>query len=500
MLHFVVKSRTDCLMLTDPNVDETQLAPALCALQGTTSQQGGENRGRESEQQVQELKQLVEGLQKQVQARDDWCKHLEKRSSEEQEKHTKELDALRRQIMELQGELKQKGRKDLGPPTSQGEDKERQRAQQELERISQERRQLQLLAAEHAKAKSFAEEEQMRLQNELAATQARTRDLEHQLLLVDQQLVGILNQATAHGETPTGLTQLGPSPPLGTWALKKLQGMRETLRGIDGKEPLGPTAQARRQPPLEVATFAPLQKLSQDSSRHADDAPGQAPSPTEQQQCLRAVCQQRPTTPQYHRPVHIAQEAQASPPISQIPELDLKKLQPEQQRAGPWTNGRCEASPMGYHGTEIQSGERQHADAHPELCAGGNSKATGEVQHQRLYVHQGAHVVPRGEQLKEHLNRQRTHRQQLLQQCVHPPQQTLYTQVNPQLQASFSSKFRDPQVAVQNYAACSLPLHLRNGSSPGPVIDHRFRGVSPQCNGRMTPSRMNARCLGLNAT
>ncbi|CDJ51308.1 hypothetical protein, conserved [Eimeria brunetti] len=318
------------------------------------NQQVGGNRCRENEQQVQELIQLVEGLQKQVQARDDWCKHLEKRSSEEQQRHTQELGALRRQIIELQDELKQKGRKDSGLPPSRAGDNESQRVQQELDKISQERRQLQLLAAEHAKAKACAEEEQMRLQNELAANQQRTRDLEHQLLLVDQQLVGILNQATAHGETPTGLAQLGPSPPLGTWALKKLQGMRETLRGIDGKEPLGRTTQARRQPPLEAATFAPLQKLSQDSSRHAEDVKGQAPSPTEQQQCLRVLCQQRPTTPQYPHPAHIAREAKASAPMNQPPESDLKKMQPQQQQAGPWINERREPSPMPYHGATVR--------------------------------------------------------------------------------------------------------------------------------------------------
>ncbi|CDI81347.1 hypothetical protein, conserved [Eimeria praecox] len=376
------------------------------------SQEAMGYRDRESEHQVQELIQLVEGLQKQVQARDDWCKHLERRSSEEQHKHTQELGALRQQIIELQEELKQKSCKDISPPAQHGDDKERQRVQHELDRISKERRQLQLLAAEHAKAKACAEEEQMRLQNELAANQERTRDLEHQLLLVDQQLVGILNQATAHGETPTGLTQLGPSPPLGTWALKKLQGMRETLRGIDGKEPLSRTAQTRRQPPLEAATFAPLQKLSQDSG-HAEDAICQIPSLTEQQHGFRTLCQQRPTTPQYHHPTHVVQEAQASPPMSQLPESDLKH--PQQQQAGPWADERRESSPSGYQSKEQQPGERQHADVQPEVGNGGDLKTAGEGRQQRLCMPQGAHILPRSQELKEHLNRQRTHRQQLLQ-------------------------------------------------------------------------------------
>ncbi|CDJ60599.1 hypothetical protein, conserved [Eimeria maxima] len=462
------------------------------------SQQGGGNRGRESEQQVQELIQLVEGLQKQVQARDDWCKHLEKRSSEEQQKHTQEMSALRRQIIALQEELKQKGPKDADPPASKGGDKDRQRVQQELDVISQERRQLQLLAAEHAKATACAEEEKMRLQNELAANQERTRDLEHQLLLVDQQLVGILNQATAHGETSAGLTHSEPSPPLGTWALKKLQGMRETLRGIDGKEPLGRTAQARRQPPSEAATFAPLQKLSQDSPRHAENVRGQVPSLTEQQQCLQVLRQQRPSTPQYHHPIHTSHEAQMSPPMSQLPEPDVQKNQPPQQQRGPWSNERREPSPTGYQCMGQQSVEQTHADVQPEVSNRGNLTTTAEVQHQHLHMRQGAQVLPRNQQLTEHLNRQRNQRQHLLQQRAHPLQQTLYNQMSPHLQASFSSNFRDPQVAVQNYAVCSFPLHLRQGTNAGPATDHHIRGVSPQCNGRVTPSRANARCLGLN--
>ncbi|CDI77381.1 hypothetical protein, conserved [Eimeria acervulina] len=467
----------------------------MFAVQEEKCQQVGGNLGRGGEQQVQELIHLVEGLQKQVQASDDWCKHLEERSSEEQQKHKQELGALRRQIIELQEELKQKGRKYTSPPSSPTEDKERQQVQQELDMVSQERRQLQLLAAEHAKAKACAEQEQMRLQNELAANQERTRDLEHQLLLVDQQLLGILNQATAHSETTAGLTHLEPSPPLGTWALKKLQGMRETLRGIDGKAPLARTTPARRQPPLEAATFAPLQKLSPDSARHAENVKGQVPSLTEQQQCLRALSQQRPTTPQYHHPAQLVQEAQASPPTRQLPESDSNKNQPQQQQAGRWTNERCEP-PTGHQGMA----ERQHADLQPAAGNCGDLKTAGEIQHQRIYLPQGAHVVPRSQQLKEQLSRQRTHRQQLLQQCAHPPQQTLYTQMNPHLQASFSSTFRDPQVAVQNYAVCSFPLQLRKGTNPGPAAEHRFRGVSPQCNGGMTPPRVNARCLGFNVT
>lgn len=464
--------------------------------------------------QVKDLIQLVEGLQQQLQARDSWCQQLEKRSSEEQQNHKRELSAFGRQIAQLEEQLKQQGRREMTLSAPSADDPEKQRLLQQLEKSSQQLHQLQLLLAEQAAAKTRSDQEQRRMQNELEANRERTKDLERQLLLVDEQLVGILKHAASPASNPprekqdTKSAQLVPLAPLGVWAVQQLQGMRDTLKGVQEKKPLGPSAEARRQPPLEAAPLAPLQHLSRDPSAHAETMNSYDMDWKEQQGLILGRGPQGATNLQQRQPAFASEDTSTDAASMHPQNPTVKKRPPLQQLAEVPSSQRRGDSPLRYVCTPQRPVAGQRADVYPVACGTRLSDSPGELQHQqRVQVPQVTTMLfgPL-RQVREQLDRQRTHRQQLLQRSAHQPQhmvvnQALHAPVSSHLQTSFTSMLGYPQVAVQNYAACPLPLHRRQAVNQQHAhMDPNIRAASPQCSSRVTPSRLRARYVGPSVT
>ncbi|XP_026194209.1 uncharacterized protein LOC34618368 [Cyclospora cayetanensis] len=420
-------------------------------------------------EELHELRQLISGLQQQVQARDDRCQYLEKRSNEEQQNHMLELSALRQRVSELQEQIHHQRLRVGNSPVVPADDNEKERLLLQLQKSSQELRQLQVLVAEHAAAKARTDEEQRRFQKEFIANKERTKDLEQQLLLVDQQLAGTLKHVNSaaikrpQDKTDTGLAQLVPAAQLGLWVLQQLQGMRDTLKVVHEKEPLGRTAEPRRQPPLEAANFAPLQNLSHESSANTEEITSR--SGDWKEPCLKYTRgPQRPTTPQHHQPAVVPHERSVDRSRFQshfqtCPVRDGSVQQP----VGTLTPGRRQASPKCYSSILHHTREGQQASGQPAGSGSSSLEAKTDIERQQpLHTHQGTALRSRSQHLTEQLNRQRTHRQQLLLQCSQQQHTTPlcpppHAPPSSQLQTSFTSLIGHPQVNVQNYAGCPVP-------------------------------------------
>lgn len=109
-------------------------------------------------------------------------------------------------------------------------------------------------------------------------------------------------------------------------------------------------------------------------------------------------------------------------------QLQNSKLRPEnslQQPCGSLNPSRPGASPTRYACTP-QRAVGQRAEAYPLACGTRLSENHVELQQpQRLPTPLNISMLPRSQQIREQLDRQRTHRQQLLQRSAYPPQHIL---------------------------------------------------------------------------
>ncbi|KAL8425663.1 hypothetical protein Efla_003983 [Eimeria flavescens] len=470
-----------------------------------------EEREAEKDLQRQQLSQLVEQLRQELSEKTEKCQQLERRAAEEREKNALEVGGQRQQIAQLQQQLVDSKKETcLAAPSCESDAEEKRRLLQQLEASLQESRQMQRRAADEAAAKARSEEEAARLRKELLLSQKRTKDLEKQLLLVDEQLVAMLKQAVPRQQQQPPqdrAPEAGAARPaaLGPWAVQQLQEMRHALEDVKRKKPLLPSADTRRQPPAETELPTPLRPLSRESSVAGErQHPSRALSRSEQQQ--RVTLQQQgvnvpdglPGSSLRHRSANAA--AAAAPPTEANAALLHAKLRAE--------------SPAGRRALSTSVREPQQAKTGQSdeyglpLPAASGTRLSGCTQnlqssHQSLLM---PHTNARSQHVKEQLDRQRVHRQQLMHMRANHPMQQM--QMHQQLQAPPASQLQTsfiaalpspPQPPVQSFAACPLPMQrLQHGSQQQPLLlPSHMRAPSPHHITYESRARLQARCAPL---
>ncbi|KAL8447863.1 hypothetical protein Emed_004158 [Eimeria media] len=397
---------------------------------------------------------------------------------------------------ELDEELRDSRReREVVKPADGQQTEERQKLRQELDHSIQECRELKLLVADHAAAKARSDEERKRLQSELAMSQQRTKDLEQQLLLVDEQLVGILHR-TVPKAPPQQLHERGAEA-VEPWAIQQLQCMRDALKDVQQKRPVVSSADARRQPPAETELPTPLRRLSRDPSVASDKGMQRS------DQQGKSVVTSGSLKPALQH--HAAAAMEGEPKDCRAP------LQPQLRAASPHTSqlggtqrtGSLEASGREYARTPQRVGRsgRQGGvvNAYPAGLVSKFSEAPGDVQHSSAFLpmpQQSSNA--RSQQVREQLDRQRTHRQQLLHMGVHAMQQMQAAQAS-HLQTSFiapvvGGRLHSP---AASYVACPLPAQpLQQANQQHvcmqPQMQPQMRAPSPLLHAHASRSRMQA--------
>ncbi|KAL8438575.1 hypothetical protein ACSSS7_000109 [Eimeria intestinalis] len=445
---------------------------------------------------------MVEDIRQQVNEKDSYCQLLERRVTEERLRHAQELASLRERVVQLDEQLKGSRKEGELCRSSDGQETEdRERLRQQLGHSLEECRDLKLLVADHAAAKARSDEECKRLQSELALSQQRTKDLEQQLALVDEQLVGILQRtvprAPLQHQHERGVEAVGP------WAIQQLQCMRDALKDVQQKRPLVSSTDARRQPPAETELPTPLRRMSRDTSL-ANNRGAAPPIP-------RVDRQGEPvTTGSVGRP---PLQPHSTTAMEETPKDCKAPLQPQLLPASPPTSqpGRTqymetfEASgrPCARTPQRVGRGGRQAGDAYPPALVSKVSELSGNLQHNRFFPmphgssarSQQQHA--RSQQVREQLDRQRTHRQQLLQMGVHPVQQMQGAPPASHLHTSFIApvvrgRLQSP---AATYVACPLPAQpLQQANQQHLCTQLQMRTPSPLQHAHAARSRLQARC------
>ncbi|KAL8453833.1 hypothetical protein Emag_001641 [Eimeria magna] len=476
-----------------------QLQLGWMALEARARNSSNDARGPEAEGGT------VEDLRHQLEEKDKHCQLLERRASEERFRHTQELASLRKGIVQLDEETRDSRKEsELSRPSEGQQPEDRKKLRQELDRSLQECRDLKLLVADHAAAKSRSDEERKSLQIELALNQQRTKDLEQQLMLVDEQLVAILRRAVP--KAPPQQQHERGAEAVEPWAIQQLQCMHDALNDVQQKRPLASSADARRQPPAETGLPTPLRQLSRDRSVASDK--GKAPQIQRSRQQGRSVSTGSLGPPLQHHSAAAAEEIPKNCGAPLQPQLQAVPP-PISQLGGTQSTETLEAFRQEYARTPQRMGRsgRQGVDAYPAGLVPKFSEPRGNVQHNAfLPVPHGSSA--RSQQVREQLDRQRTHRQQLLHMGVHPMQQMQGGQPLPAPPAShLQTSFIAPVVGARlhspaaSYVACPIPAQpLQQANQQHVYMQPHMRAPSPLQHAHAPRSRLQARCVGHSVT
>lgn len=456
------------------------------------------------------MTQPVKGQERPGELQGNHCHHEVSYAAGEHT-HEQELHALRLKVAQLQEQLQQHNPENFHLAAPSSEDNEKQRLLQQLQKTSEERHQLHQLLSKKVAAQARNEEAHRRMQSELRASRERNKNLEQQLLLVDEQLVKILQNSAVETaifpelEKSPETTHLSGVPSSASWAVQQLQGMRDNLKGIREKKPLGRPADVRRQPPLETVAFAPLQQLSSDQVEQRGGSNSPALSLEKQQQHLPPA--RRPQGATHLQQPQLASAALGKM-VKQMHHTNGQQGLSMQEPAKLNASARRQMSLLGAACKTLH--DAQPGGARLTTYESRRTEAMRELQqHQCPPVHRDETIVQVDAQLKGQSAKSPSHSLQLLQGGDHHPQhltlnKPMHGPVKSHLAPTLVSVLKHPQVVVPNNADCRTPLSTQHATHQHhfpPPNDSPRRTASPQCGRRNTPSRLNnLKGLGSNAT